>query len=71
MNHRFIHIRINGDIIGTFESYIGSTFKYFDIEKSAVESLTMDSVGIATAEWISVVEVGNTSKAEGRRVLRL
>ena len=54
-------IRINGDIIGTFESYSGSTFNSFNIEEIDVESVTMESVGIDVAEWIALLEVGDTS----------
>ena len=33
-----------------------------------MESVTMEAVGITTGEWIALLEVGDTSKPERRRV---
>eukprot|EP00904_Undaria_pinnatifida_P008296 jgi/Undpi1/4597/HiC_scaffold_18.g07951.m1 len=60
---RWLKIGINGDEIGTFESYIGSTFNSFDIEETGVESVTMEAVGITTGEWIALLEVRFMVKA--------
>ena len=34
-----------------------------------MEYVTMEAVGIATAEWIALLEVGDAAKSEGHRVV--
>ena len=34
-----------------------------------MESVTLEAVGIATAEWIALLEVGDAAKSEGHRVI--
>ena len=53
-----MQVRINDDIIGIIESYPGSVFNSFDIDGTAVESVTFESTGIDDGEWLSLLEVG-------------
>lgn len=48
---------INGDVVGEYDSSPQSTFTAFDIQGSGVSTLTLTSVGLSDAEWLSLIEV--------------
>lgn len=54
-------VRINGDVIGEFDSSPGSTFTLLGIEEEDVSSVTLESIGLDEDEWISLLEVSETS----------
>ncbi|CAB1096447.1 unnamed protein product [Ectocarpus sp. CCAP 1310/34] len=54
---RTLKVKINGDKIGEYESYPGSTFNSFGIQENGVHTVTMESVGIDRDDWISLLEV--------------
>ncbi|CAN0308610.1 unnamed protein product [Ectocarpus sp. 6 AP-2014] len=54
---RTLKVKINGDKIGEYESYPGSTFNSFGIQENGVHTVTMESVGIDADDWISLLEV--------------
>ncbi|CAM9353581.1 unnamed protein product [Ectocarpus sp. 13 AM-2016] len=54
---RTLKVKINGDKIGEYESYPGSTFNSFGIQENGVHTVAMESVGIDRDDWISLLEV--------------
>ncbi|CAM9886236.1 unnamed protein product, partial [Pylaiella littoralis] len=54
---RTLKVKINGDEIGEYESYPGSTFNSFGIQENGVHTVAMESVGIDNDVWISLLEV--------------
>ena len=43
----------------THESYAGSTFNTLGVSASGVSTVTLESVGLLSDEWISLIEVGD------------
>lgn len=60
-----VQVRINGDIIGTYGSYPGSTFNSLGVEADGVKFVVLESVGIDEDEWISLLEVSITVPFRG------
>lgn len=58
---------INGEVVGEFDSYTGSTFNSFAIQGEKVETLTLTSVGLSDSEWISIIEVSVAYTADPRK----
>ena len=54
-----MQVKVNGDSIGTIESYAGPIFDSFWIEQTAVKSVSLGSVGLQKEDWISLLEVGD------------
>eukprot|EP00904_Undaria_pinnatifida_P008290 jgi/Undpi1/4591/HiC_scaffold_18.g07945.m1 len=54
---RWLEVKVNGDSIGTIESYAGPIFDSFWIEQTAVKSVSLGSVGLQKEDWISLLEV--------------
>lgn len=50
-------VAINGEVIGDFDSYTGSTFNALGIDGVGVNSLTLTAVGLPEDDWISLLEV--------------
>lgn len=48
---------INGEVIGNFHSYHGSTFNALGIQGVGVDTLTLKYVDVADNGWISLMEV--------------
>lgn len=48
---------VNGEIVGSFDSYPGSVFNALDIQESGVQTLTLTSTGIDDDQWTSLLEV--------------
>lgn len=59
----FDQAAIDGEVLGSFDSYPGSVFNAFDIKGSDVHTLTLTSTGITQNEWISLIEVSLTMHA--------
>eukprot|EP00904_Undaria_pinnatifida_P003012 jgi/Undpi1/12711/HiC_scaffold_6.g02379.m1 len=54
---RTLEASINGEIVGEFDSYPGSTFNALGIEGVGVSTLTLTSIGLPNDDWISLIEV--------------
>ncbi|CAN0073204.1 unnamed protein product, partial [Ectocarpus fasciculatus] len=54
---RTLKMTMNGDNLGEYESYPGSTFNSFGIQENGVHTVSMESVGIDKDDWISLLEV--------------
>lgn len=52
-----VQAAINGEVVGTFDSYPGSVFNALDIQESDVQTLTLTSIGIDDDQWTSLLEV--------------
>lgn len=70
-----MQVKINGDIIGTFESSAGSSFNSFGIVKDNVTDVTLESVGIDPDEYIGLLEVSynglrSVAKYVGKEIVR-
>ena len=50
---------INGEVVGNFASYSGSTFNALGLEADGVHNLTLATVGLTENEWISFMEVSD------------
>lgn len=48
---------IDGEVIGSFDSYTGSIFNTFDIAGKEVETLALTGTDLDEDEWISLLEV--------------
>eukprot|EP00904_Undaria_pinnatifida_P003009 jgi/Undpi1/12709/HiC_scaffold_6.g02377.m1 len=59
---RTLEVAINGDVVGEYDSSPQSTFTAFDIQGSGVSTLTLTSVGLSDAEWLSLIEVEGEEK---------
>lgn len=62
---------VNGEVVGEYESYTGSTFNSLGIAGDAVETLTLTSVGLTESEWISFLEVSGASCCRTQRQPKL
>lgn len=69
-----LQVKVNGDIIGTFESSIGSTINSFGIVKDNVTNVTLEAVEIGRDEYIGLLEVsysgwsvGNEKRSQSHR----
>ena len=48
--------------MGEFTSELGSITTFFDVEKDSVHTVTLESIGLHSDQWISILEVsGGTS----------
>ena len=54
-----IQAAINGEVVGEFDSYKGSTFNPLGIDRVGVQNLTFTTVDLAEDDWISLVEVSD------------
>ena len=57
-----VQVAINGEVIGSFDSYPGSVFNELGIQGSDVRTITLTSTGIHDDEWTSLLEVSNALK---------
>eukprot|EP00904_Undaria_pinnatifida_P003023 jgi/Undpi1/12721/HiC_scaffold_6.g02389.m1 len=53
---RTLEAAINGDVVGEFDSYSGSTFNVLGIEGVGVDTLSLKYADIADNGWISLIE---------------
>ncbi|CAB1098072.1 unnamed protein product [Ectocarpus sp. CCAP 1310/34] len=54
---RTLKVKINGEKFGEFDSHPGSVTSYFDVIAYDVHTVTLESLGLDTDEWISLLEV--------------
>ncbi|CAM9292737.1 unnamed protein product, partial [Hapterophycus canaliculatus] len=54
---RILEVTVNGELNLTHESSSGSTFNTLGVQADAVDTIMLESVGIAPDEWISLIEV--------------
>lgn len=54
----FRQVKLDGHIIGEYESHPGSTSTSLGIKQDGVKTVTLESIDISSEEWISLLEVG-------------
>ncbi|CAM9640288.1 unnamed protein product [Scytosiphon promiscuus] len=54
---RTLKVKVNGDIIGEYESHPGSVSSSLGVQQNDVETVILESVGVDEDEWISLLEV--------------
>lgn len=52
-----LQVKINGERVGEFESTAGAITTSYDIEYYDVRTVILESIGLDTNEWISLLEV--------------
>lgn len=52
-----VQAAINGEVVGEFDSYAGSTFNVLGIEGVGVDTLSLKYVDASDNGWISIIEV--------------
>lgn len=50
-------MRLNGVVIGEFDSDSESMFTSIDVEMDQAQTVTLESIGIGESDWISLLEV--------------
>lgn len=50
-------VHLNGELAQTHESYSGSTFNTLGVTGSEVSTVKLESIGLLSSEWISLIEV--------------
>lgn len=58
-------VKINGEKVGEFDSHPGSVTSYFDVIAYDVHTVTLESLGLDTDEWISLLEVSKNGGIVG------
>eukprot|EP00903_Cladosiphon_okamuranus_P011290 g10646.t1 len=54
---RSLKVKMNGKKMGEFASTTGSITSSYDIQKNDVHTVTLESIGLGTNAWISLLEV--------------
>lgn len=57
LNDVLLQVTMNGEKIGEFESTAGATTTSYDIQRNDVLTVTLESIGLDTTGWISLLEV--------------
>eukprot|EP00752_Nemacystus_decipiens_P018348 g16460.t1 len=54
---RTLDVHLNGELTHTRQSYSGSTYNTLGVAGNAVTTVTLESIGLMSNEWISLIEV--------------
>lgn len=57
LNDVLPQVKMNGEKMGEFESTAGAITTSYDIQKDDVRTVTLESIGLDTKGWISLLEV--------------
>ena len=50
-------VHVDGALAHTHESYEGAPFNMIDMAATGATTVTLESTGLTTNEWISIIEV--------------
>lgn len=54
---------VNGEVIGAYDSYPGTTFNALGIQRVGVETMTFRTVRLPENDWISLLEVSDVHRS--------
>jgi len=64
--HSSAQVHLDGALAHTHESYSGSTFNEIAVAGTGVTTVTLESIGLTSSEWLSLIEVSGATLASWR-----